>query len=106
MQWIDSIACSGAVRENRFYREYPVDSINSSISRLVNLCPSLSRTGCPRWTENVLPKEVRSYDAQELTRGDDLGVLPEGGEVALVARNQIVCTGGVGAFHEHVISRI
>src|SRR6266446_9214679 len=36
------------------------------------------------------PTKVRSDDAEKLTRADDLGVLPELREMALVARHQVV----------------
>ena len=48
--------------------------------------------------------DVWSYDSQKFTRADDLGILPEPGEMALVARHQVVCTSSVSAFNEDVVS--
>jgi hypothetical protein len=48
---------------------------------------------------------MRSYNTQELTRSDDLGILPELWEVALVAGHQVLCTSGVGTLQESVIGR-
>jgi hypothetical protein len=45
---------------------------------------------------------ARSDNTKELTRADDLGVLPEVGKVAQVIRDQVVRPSRVGAFHENV----
>ena len=41
-------------------------------------------------------------DADEFAGGDDIGFLPELWEVALIAGDQVVRAGGVGAFKEAV----
>ena len=62
--------------------------------------------GLGRVDDKVLflsPKKVWSYDTEKLARTDDLSVLPELWEMALVAGYQIVCTSGISAFDEHVV---
>ncbi len=39
----------------------------------------------------------------ELARRNDLGALPEGREVFLVASDQIIGTGGIGTFEKDVV---
>jgi hypothetical protein len=46
------------------------------------------------------------YDTQEFAGGDDLGVLPELGEMALITRHEVVCTCGIRKFNEHVVCRV
>ncbi len=45
-------------------------------------------------------------DIDELAGRDDLGFLPELGEMALVAGNEIVGAGGIGTFEEDIAGRI
>jgi hypothetical protein len=52
------------------------------------------------------PKKVRCYDTEKFARTDDLSVLPELWEMALVASHQIVCTSGISAFDEHVVCEV
>ncbi len=49
---------------------------------------------------------MRRYDGDELAGCDDLGLFPEFWEMALVAGDQIVGAGGVGAFNKNVVVRI
>jgi hypothetical protein len=46
---------------------------------------------------------VRRDDAEELARRDYRGLLPEPRKVPLVARHQIVGSGGIWAFQEYVV---
>ena len=52
------------------------------------------------------PKKMRSDDTEKLARADDLGVLPELWEMALIAGDQVVRAGGIGAFEENVIGGV
>jgi len=49
---------------------------------------------------------MRADDADEFVGGDDFGFLPELWEMALIAGNQVVRAGGVGAFQENVIGGV
>ena len=44
-----------------------------------------------------------SDHAEEFTGTDDLGVLPERGEMPLVSRHQVVGACSIGTFNEHVV---
>jgi hypothetical protein len=46
------------------------------------------------------------YDANEFTGSNYLSLLPEPGKMALVASDQVVDAGGVGAFEELVVAGI
>jgi hypothetical protein len=50
--------------------------------------------------------EMGSHYAQELTRVDDLGLLPILREMPLIAGNEVVGAGGVGTFDKHVVVRV
>jgi len=45
-------------------------------------------------------------DADEFAGGDDFGFLPELWEVALIAGDQVVRAGGIGAFEENVVGGV
>jgi hypothetical protein len=49
---------------------------------------------------------MRSDDAHKFPGSDDFGFLPELWEVALIAGDQVVRAGGVGAFQENVIGGV
>ena len=49
---------------------------------------------------------MRADDVDEFARGDDFGFLPELREMALVASDQVIRAGGVGASKENIIGRI
>src|SRR5258705_8556300 len=53
-----------------------------------------------------LRDKVRGYDADEFAGRDYLGLLPELWKMALVAGDQVVGTGNVGAFQEFVVGGI
>src|SRR5258708_4731553 len=44
--------------------------------------------------------------ADEFTGCDDLGFLPEHWKMLLISRNEVICTGSIGAFEEHIVVRI
>ena len=56
--------------------------------------------------DDLSANEMGGYDTQEFAGGDDLGVLPELGEMALIARHQVVCTCAVRTFNENVVCRV
>jgi hypothetical protein len=47
--------------------------------------------------------EMWSYDADEFAGSDYLSLFPESGKMPLVAGDQVVGAGGVGAFHELIV---
>jgi len=47
-----------------------------------------------------------SYEVDELSGVDDFGVFPEGGEMALVASDEVVGSRSFGAFEEDIVARI
>ena len=49
---------------------------------------------------------MRADDADEFAGSDGFGFLPELWEMALIAGDQVVRAGGVGAFEENVIGRV
>ncbi len=49
---------------------------------------------------------MRPDDADKFAGGDDFGFLPELWEMALIAGDQVVRAGGVGAFEENVIGGV
>ena len=49
---------------------------------------------------------MRADDADEFAGGDNCGFLPELWEMALIASNQVIDAGGVGAFEENIIGGI
>jgi hypothetical protein len=49
---------------------------------------------------------MRADDADEFARGDDFGFLPELWEMALIASDQVIGAGGVGAFEENIIGGV
>jgi len=49
---------------------------------------------------------MRPDDADEFAGSDDFGFLPELWEMALIASDQVVRPGGIGAFKENVIGRV
>jgi hypothetical protein len=53
-----------------------------------------------------LRNEMGSHQAHELTRVDDLGLLPELWEMPLIAGNEVVRARNVGAFDEHIVVRV
>ena len=58
----------------------------------------------PRASEQLsLLDEVPGYDVDEFAGRDYLGPLPELGEMPLVAGDQIIGTGGIGALQKHVV---
>ena len=50
--------------------------------------------------------KVRSNDLEKFPRVNDLGVLPELGQMPFVARNQVVRPSGISAFNKDVVGRI
>src|SRR5229473_3669324 len=63
---------------------------------------------CPFFNFHALGlgEQMRPDDADEFAGADDFGFLPELWEVALIAGNQVVRAGGVGAFEENVIGGV
>ena len=49
---------------------------------------------------------MRPDDADKFAGGDDFGFLPELWEMALIASDQVVRAGGIGAFEENVIGGV
>ncbi len=49
---------------------------------------------------------MRPHDADKFAGADDFGFLPELWEMALIAGDQVVRTGGIGAFEENVIGGV
>ena len=49
---------------------------------------------------------MRADDADQFAGADDFGLLPELWEMVLIAGDQIVRAGGVGAFEENVIGGV
>ncbi len=49
---------------------------------------------------------MRGDDIDELAGRDDLSFLPELGKMALVAGDEIVGTGGIGAFEEDIVAGV
>lgn len=49
---------------------------------------------------------MRTDDAYEFAGSDDFSFLPELWEMPRIAGDQVVCTGGIGAFDENVIGGI
>ena len=49
---------------------------------------------------------MRADDADQFAGGDDFGFLPELWEMALIAGDQVVRAGGIGAFEENVIGGV
>ena len=49
---------------------------------------------------------MRSDDADEFAGSDDFGFLPELWKMALIAGDQVVRAGGIGAFEEYVIGGV
>ena len=54
----------------------------------------------------VLGEQMRPDDADEFAGSDDFGFLPELWEMALIAGDQVVRAGGIGAFEENVIGGV
>jgi hypothetical protein len=51
-------------------------------------------------------QQMRPVDADEFARSYDFGFLPELWEMALIAGDQVVRAGGIGAFEENVIGGV
>ena len=49
---------------------------------------------------------MRPDDPDEFAGSDDFGFLPELWEMPRIARNQVVCARGIGAFDKNVIGRV
>ena len=49
---------------------------------------------------------MRPDDADEFAGSDDFSFLPELWEMPRITGDQVVCTGGVGAFNKNVIGRV
>ena len=55
---------------------------------------------------HVLWEQMGGHDGEEFAGGNHFGFLPELGEVALVAGDEVVGAGGVCAFEEDVVVRV
>ena len=59
---------------------------------------------CRSWEcPGNLREKMGSYNAEELTRRNDLGLLPEPRKVPRISRNEIIRTHSIGTFQEYVI---
>jgi hypothetical protein len=54
----------------------------------------------------VSGEQMRPDDADEFAGSDDFSFLPELWEMPRIAGDQVVCTGGIGAFDKNVIGII
>jgi hypothetical protein len=54
----------------------------------------------------ILGEQMRPDDADEFAGSYDFGFLPELWEMALIAGDQVVRAGGIGAFEENVIGGV
>jgi hypothetical protein len=54
----------------------------------------------------TLRYQMRRNDTDELPWRYDFGFLPESREMLLIASYQIVCSGSIGTFQEHIVVRI
>jgi len=60
------------------------------------------------WRPKAEPsiEKVRSNDVKKFSGADDLGTLPELRKMSLVARNQVISPGGIGAFNKDIVCGI
>jgi hypothetical protein len=49
---------------------------------------------------------MRGSQTDELARSDDLGLFPELREMPLIASDEVIRVGGVGAFEKHIVVRV